>query len=241
MSHIFERSKTGLNNFEQKLLFRFFDHDNGGTIDGQEFQRAVCGRMPRDCLDFVRKKFSELDRDNDGHLSKDELTFFFSCQDHPSVKAGMKTGNQVLQEMLTGFHCETDAARVNFTEWSGFHLEMYSVCDGPEDFKRRVELLWRSCEKQIPALVHRIKYSLNQHNGGALGASRAFYAVANKETKTNLNKESFSMLLDKLTSGTFLPCSLSPFPFPPSLSTEPLSFPRHKCRSLRSPGKVRVI
>jgi hypothetical protein len=65
--------------------------------------------------------------------------------------------------------------------------------------------LWRSCEKQIPALVQRIKYSPNQHNGGALGASRAFYAVANKETKTNLNKEAPSMLLDKLTSGTFLP------------------------------------
>jgi Ca2+-binding EF-hand superfamily protein len=201
MAHIFSHSRP-LNNFEQNLLFQHFDHDQSGSIDAVEFQRAVCGRMPKDCLDFVRQKFDQLDKNGDGSLSKDELTFFFSAPDHPSVKQGMKTRDDALQEMLVGFHCETDKDRVSFADWSGFHLEMYCVTSSPESFKKQIETIWQSREALLPALIQRIKHSLSRQSGGSLGASRAFHAVAEKEADSCLDFHAFCGLLDKLTGGT---------------------------------------
>jgi len=52
---------------------------------------------------FVEQAFNKIDRDQSGDLTIDDLRGFYDASNHPDVKSGKKTENQVLTEFLNGF------------------------------------------------------------------------------------------------------------------------------------------
>ena len=95
--------RIALNDSEVKKLFGLFDTDKSGIVDYNEFLRGVVGEMNDNRKNIVMRAFKKLDKNNSGSINTDDLRGVFSAKNHPDVKAGKKTEDEVLAEFLDNF------------------------------------------------------------------------------------------------------------------------------------------
>ena len=88
------------NKAEYEALFEIFDRDRDGQITYDEFLRGVRGGMTEFRLGFVRQAFALLDTDGSGVVELREIANHYDCSQHPGVKAGKVTPEQVLREFM---------------------------------------------------------------------------------------------------------------------------------------------
>ena len=88
---------------EIDTLFRAFDRDGKGEIDYDEFLRGVAGPMNAFRSALVTQAFKKLDRDSSGIVDINDIRDVYSAKNHPDVRAGKKTEDEVLDEFLETF------------------------------------------------------------------------------------------------------------------------------------------
>jgi hypothetical protein len=75
-----------------------------GTVNYDEFLRGVAGEMNEFRVNIVRKAFKKMDKDGSGVLDVDDLKgSVYNASQHPDVKSGKKTEDEVLSEFLDTF------------------------------------------------------------------------------------------------------------------------------------------
>ena len=148
LAKCFRLCKVQLHPDEAQAIFRAFDTSGNGTLSFEEFLRAIRGRMspPRKIL--VTKVFQALDAAGDGNgtLTVDDIAPYFNTADHPAVKAGDKTEEQVLQEFLKGFEGRggDHDGTVSLEEWLGYYEEMSAGIDEDDFFGGMIASTWSS-------------------------------------------------------------------------------------------------
>ena len=95
--------KISLNSDEVNLLFNAFDTNKNGKLDYQEFLKGVVGELNEKRKKIVRQVFNTFDRDNNDLVNLDEVRNAFEPANHPEVKNGKKTEDEVLAEFLDTF------------------------------------------------------------------------------------------------------------------------------------------
>jgi Ca2+-binding EF-hand superfamily protein len=65
--------------------------------------RGVIGEMTAPRLTLVRKAFAKLDRNNNGVVDLEDIKGVYNAKQHPDVKLGKKTEEEVLIEFLDTF------------------------------------------------------------------------------------------------------------------------------------------
>jgi len=95
--------RIGLSKSETQYLFKFFDLNNNGTIDYEEFLRGIRGEMNSFRKGITKKAFNKLDKDRSGNIEVDDLRGVYSTKNHPDVQAGRRTEDEVLAEFLDTF------------------------------------------------------------------------------------------------------------------------------------------
>lgn len=100
----------GLNDFriditepEAKHLFEKFDANASGCVEFEEFLRSITGEMNPIRKEIVRTAFKKFDADNSGSVSIQDLKGYYSANEHPDVKNGSKTTDEILLEFLDTF------------------------------------------------------------------------------------------------------------------------------------------
>jgi len=88
---------------EARKLFQAFDLNGDGTISYDEFLRGVVGEMNQTRRGLVRKAFDKLDRNGNGVVELDDIRGVYNAKNHPDVKLGKKTEDEVLTEFLDTF------------------------------------------------------------------------------------------------------------------------------------------
>ena len=88
---------------ELKMLFDVFDRDKNGTLDYDEFVRGVRGPMNAFRQSLVVQAFGKLDMDKSGVIDIDDIRDVYNAKQHPDVKSGKKTEEEVLLEFLDTF------------------------------------------------------------------------------------------------------------------------------------------
>ena len=83
---------------ELKKLYSIFNSDKSGHIDYNEFLRGVVREMNDYRKIFELQAFKKLDSNNFGTVNIDDLRGVFNAKNHPEVKAGKKTEDEVLAE-----------------------------------------------------------------------------------------------------------------------------------------------
>ena len=86
-----------------KGLFKSMDIDGSGEIDFNEFLRTVVGEMSQFRQNLVEKAFKTLDVNMDGEISIEEFHQKYNAQQHPDVKTGKRTEEEVLIEFMETF------------------------------------------------------------------------------------------------------------------------------------------
>lgn len=88
---------------EGNQLFSLFDMNGDGTISYDEFLRGVIGEMNTNRKNFVKKAFDKLDKNRNGVVEFDDIKDVYNAKNHPDVKLGKKTEEEVLSEFLDTF------------------------------------------------------------------------------------------------------------------------------------------
>lgn len=95
--------RVGLSAKEIENLFRVFDTDNSGSINYEEFLRGVRGEMNEFRKNISQKAFKILDKDGSGTINISDIRGAYNAKQHPAVRAGKKTEDEVLFEFLDTF------------------------------------------------------------------------------------------------------------------------------------------
>lgn len=95
--------RIGITKEQAAKLFTVFDRDGSGSIDYDEFLRGVRGGMNQFRQDLVMKAFDIMDRDHSGVIDINDIRQRFNAKQHPDVKSGKKTEDEVLCEFLDTF------------------------------------------------------------------------------------------------------------------------------------------
>ena len=93
----------GFTEGEIQKLFTYFDFDRSGSIEFDEFIRAIRGAMNPARKKVVAQCFKKLDRDNSGWIDITDIRGVYVANKHPDVISGKKTEDQILQEFLETF------------------------------------------------------------------------------------------------------------------------------------------
>ena len=84
-------SKLEFSDVDVKCLFAAFDRNHDGTIDYDEFLRAVKGPMNQARIRLVNQAFDKIDIDNSGELDYNDICDVYNASKHPAVLEGRKT------------------------------------------------------------------------------------------------------------------------------------------------------
>ena len=84
-------------------LFKSFDLSGEGKIDFDEFIRVIKGPLNQFRQQIVLRVFKSLDVNGDGCLGVEDIKGKYNASNHPDVKSGKRTENEILTEFLETF------------------------------------------------------------------------------------------------------------------------------------------
>ena len=146
--------KLGLSQSELATLHDYFDADDEGLISFDEFIRAVRGRMSAVRKNLVIKCFNALDSAGDGNglLSIEDIAPLFNTEEHPDVKEGKKTHDDVLREFLQSLEGNKGDGNgtVTLDEWIAYYEELSSSIDEDDYFGEMLEETWLALKSKGP-------------------------------------------------------------------------------------------
>ena len=88
---------------EIQRIFALFDRDSCGSINYDEFLRAIVGEMNDRRKSQVLLAFARFDKDGSGIINIEDLKGVYNARQHPDVRSGKKSEEDVLYEFLDTF------------------------------------------------------------------------------------------------------------------------------------------
>merc|ERR1712060_190018 len=141
--------RVGLNGKQAETLFGVFDRSGDGAIDFEEFLRGVRGGMNEFRVGLAMKAFKIMDKDGSGILDLDDIRQSYNAKQHPDVKAGKKTEDEILYEFLDTFEAhhsdnKEDArdGRVSKDEWIEYYNNVSMSIDRDDYFELMMNNAW---------------------------------------------------------------------------------------------------
>lgn len=93
-----------------------------------EFLRGVIGEMNQNRRNLVKKAFDKLDKNRNGIVELDDIKGVYNAKNHPDVKLGKKTEDEVLSEFLDTFelhyslsHPGSKDSKITFDEFIEYY------------------------------------------------------------------------------------------------------------------------
>lgn len=84
-------------------IFKVFDKGLEGRVDYEVFLNIVLGIMSEFRLNLVNKAFDQIDEDEDGLITMDQLKKAFYARFHPDIKSGKKSVDEVESDFQKTF------------------------------------------------------------------------------------------------------------------------------------------
>jgi Ca2+-binding EF-hand superfamily protein len=103
-----------LNDNEIDTAFKAFDRNGEGEISYDEFLRTLRGEMNPSRTKLVDQAFSKIDKDGNGWLDIEDIKGVYNARNHPDVKQGKKTEEEVLLEFLETFETHHNIIVIKF-------------------------------------------------------------------------------------------------------------------------------
>jgi hypothetical protein len=141
--------RVGLEDKDSERLFRIFDRDRSGKIDYDEFLRGVRGEMNQFRVNLAKKAFNIMDKDKSGVLDLDDIRQTYNAKQHPDVKSGKKTEDDILMEFLDTFeahysinHEGSRDHRISMDEWLEYYNNVSMSIDDDKYFEVMMTSAW---------------------------------------------------------------------------------------------------
>lgn len=147
-----------LNPKQCSQAFDIFDRDGSGEISYDEFLRSIRGTMNEMRVALCKKAYKIMDTDGSGQLDINDIRQTYNAKQHPDVKSGKKTEDEILLEFLDTFEdafCDmkenADArdGKITMPEWLEYYNNVSMSIDLDEYFATMMNSAWNLDKKKV--------------------------------------------------------------------------------------------
>lgn len=92
-----------LTNDEVSHLYTKFDRDGNGSLDYNEFLRAIRPPMSQNRISLIEKAFAKLDSNEDGNVTIEDLKHKYNIQSDPEYQNGALSEEEILNTFINKF------------------------------------------------------------------------------------------------------------------------------------------
>jgi len=149
-SKVFHDYRLDLSEDELQTLWTAFDTNSDGSVNFDEFLRRVVGEMNDYRRNLVWQAFQKLDKDSSGEVTKSDITGIYDASNHPDVREGKKTEEEVLTDFLDTFEIHSSLLhpgqhdhKVTFDEFCEYYNNISCNIDGDEYFEHMIKTAWK--------------------------------------------------------------------------------------------------
>jgi len=143
--------RIGLSAKQIIAAFGIFDRDGNGSITFDEFLRAIRGEMNDMRKALCKKAYTIMDTDKSGELDINDIRQTYNAKQHPDVKSGKKTEDEILGEFLDTFedafcnmkgHEDARDGKITMEEWFEYYNNVSMSIDTDEYFAAMMNSTW---------------------------------------------------------------------------------------------------
>ena len=142
---------------ECRKLFDLFDDNDDGELNIDEFLINIRGQLNDFRRGLIRKVFDKLDIDKSGELTYSDVKDVYNAKNHPDVKQGNKTEQEVIQDFLETFEVHRTLSKgdakskkdgnVTLNEFMDYYSNVSASIDDDEYFKLMITNAWNLDKK----------------------------------------------------------------------------------------------
>ena len=133
-----------------KNLFFFFDKDEKGNIDYDEFIRIIRGQMSNNRRELIEKIFDSLEPDKEGIIHMNKISECFNPEAHPEVLKGNQKPEEIYNEFMETFEGnhnylngdEAQYGNVDLDEFCDYYDSISMMIDSDKEFEQLVKGVW---------------------------------------------------------------------------------------------------
>lgn len=150
--------RIGMNDKQIGAVFDMFDRDGSGDVSYDEFLRMIRGEMNPFRVAIAKKAFAIMDKDGSGKLDINDIRQNFNAKQHPDVKAGKKTEDQILGEFLDTFEDhfadvkgqeDSREGIINTVEWIEYYNNVSMSIDEDNYFEAMMNSAWNMDKSKV--------------------------------------------------------------------------------------------
>lgn len=151
----------------EKELFDTFDHNKSGTINYNEFIRALIGKMNDFRTQIVEEVFDKLDKERKRRVPYDVIRDSYNVDKHPEVLNGKRTKQEVLSRFIDLFeyhfnllNSNKDADSASLQDFIEFYNFISIFIDNDKYFENLMARVWGlGNTENYGKVIHFVKYT----------------------------------------------------------------------------------
>ncbi len=128
---------------ELEQVFLYFDRDQNGFIDVNEFLVGIRGDLNDRRKRIVRFAFNLLDKDQSGEVNVDEILLCYDLNWHPEVRAGKMTVKEAARDFMKQWDRQEVDGKITVTEFEDYYKELSASIDDDDYFELMIRNAWR--------------------------------------------------------------------------------------------------
>ena len=148
--------KFGLSEESLQNIFFFFDKEEKGKIDYDEFIRIIRGQMSNSRRELIEKVFETFEPDKEGIVNMDKLSEYYNPEAHPDVLKGIRKPEEVYNEFMETFEGnhnylngdEAQLGKVDIDEFCDYYDSISMMVEKDKDFEKIVTGVWGMVQEQ---------------------------------------------------------------------------------------------
>jgi len=140
---VLQRLNLNFSDQEFSQLFAFFDCYNNGFIDYEEFILSVRGPMHPRRRQLVSMAWYYIDFNKEGYVDPEEVIGRYDATQHPDVKSGAKSSQDVFRDFLKAFEVGGEMeGKVTRKEFENYYYNVSSSVERDDYFESMMRNVW---------------------------------------------------------------------------------------------------
>ena len=128
---------------EFERVFKFFDKNNDGVINYNEFLSGLRGHLNVRRKAVVDLAFNKMDVDKNGYIDINDLQSKYNVEFHPQFKSGEKSKKEILEEFLSQWDTITKDGKVTRDEFYTYYGDLSASIDDDTYFELMIRNAWQ--------------------------------------------------------------------------------------------------
>eukprot|EP00831_Metopus_contortus_P080861 TRINITY_DN836_c0_g1_i2.p1 TRINITY_DN836_c0_g1~~TRINITY_DN836_c0_g1_i2.p1 ORF type:complete len:464 (+),score=102.69 TRINITY_DN836_c0_g1_i2:203-1594(+) len=166
-----------LSSLELERLFKYFDRNNDGVIDINEFLRGIRGELNDRRRSAVYEAFRKLDVTGDGKVTLDDIEQLYKVESHPKFISGQKTKKEILEEFLGQWDTIKKDGIVTIEEFEDYYKDVSASIDRDDYFELMIRNAWKLPEPKAKGKEKTVTFKEEERHGYDENAAAFFGEV----------------------------------------------------------------